>query len=107
MAQNTSDKFSYGIVILIFGLLFLLQKLGVLAQIPYGNYAISFTSLFLVAGVVFLITQPKKVLGYIFIGIAALLNAGFFFSQISQYSNLLVPAGLIIAGAAMILSSKK
>lgn len=107
MVKNTSDKLSYGIIILIFGLLFLLQKIGLLAKIPYGEYAISFTSFFIIAGTVFLVTQPKKILGWIFIGIAVLLNAGFFFGRISEYSYLLVPAGLIIAGVAMILSSRK
>lgn len=107
MAKNTSDKLSYGIILLIFGVLFLLQKIGLLAKIPYGQYVISFSSFFFIAGAVFLATQPKRALGWIFIAIGVFLNAGFFFGQISEYSYLLVPAGLIIAGAAMILSSRK
>lgn len=107
MAKNASDKLSYGIILLIFGVLFLLQKIGILAKIPYGNYAISFSSFFFIAGIVFLTTQPKKILGWVFIAIGVLLNAGFFFGQISAYSYLLVPAGLIIAGVAMILSARK
>lgn len=109
MATNktSSDRMSYGITILIFGILFLVQKLGILAQIPYGEKAISISSFFLIAAVVFIATQPKKALGWIFLAVTLLLNADFFFSWIKGYSYLLVPAGLIIAGLAMILSGKK
>lgn len=107
MATKSSDRLSYGITILIFGLIFLLQKTGILAKIPYGNYLMSVGAFFFVAALVFLITQPKKVLGWIFLAVALLLNADFFFGWVSGYSHLLVPMGLIIAGAAMIISAKK
>lgn len=106
-ASKTSDRMSYGITILIIGLLFLLQKLGVLAYIPYGEKLVSIGFLFLVAAIVFLSTQPKKVLGWIFLVIAILLNANLFFGWINAYSYLLVPAGLIVAGLAMVLTAKK
>lgn len=106
-SSKSSDRLSYGITILIFGILFLLQKTGILAKIPYGNTLISVGSFFFIAAIVFLVTQPKKVLGWIFLAVAILLNADFFFGWMSGYSHLLVPAGLIIAGAAMIISAKK
>ena len=106
-ASKSSDRMSYGITILIFGFLFLIQKLGILSKIPYGDKFISVGAFFLIAAIVFLITQPKKILGWIFLGVAVLLNADLLFGWVSGYSYLLVPAGLIIAGLAMILSAKK
>lgn len=108
MATNKSnDRLSYGITILIFGVLFLLDKLDILDKISFGYKLVSVGSFFLIGGIVFLITQPKKVLGWVFLGIGILLNADTFFGWMSSYSNLIVPALLIIAGAAMILTAKK
>lgn len=107
MASKSSDKMSYGITILIFGFLFLLQKLSFLSKIPYGDRFISVGAFFLIAAIVFIATQPKKVLGWIFLGVAVLLNADFLFGWVSGYSYLIVPAGLIIAGIAMIISARK
>ena len=104
---KSNDKLSYGITILVFGVLFLLDKTGVLDKVPYGGNLISVGVFFLIAGIVFLATQPKKVLGWIFMGVGVLLNADLFFGWISDYSNLVVPIGLIIAGIAMVLTSKK
>ncbi|NDV77728.1 hypothetical protein [Dysgonomonas sp. 511] len=104
---RSNDRLSYGLVILIFGVLFLLDKMDILDQIPYANNLISIGAFFLIAGFVFLLTQPKRVMGWIFLGVGILLNANVFFSWMSSYSNLIVPAGLIIAGTAMILTSKK
>lgn len=106
-ANKASDRFSYGITILIFGLLFLLDKLDILNKISFGYKLVSVGSFFLIAGIVFLFTQPKKVLGWVFLGIGILLNADTFFGWMSSYSNLVVPILLIIAGAAMILTAKK
>lgn len=107
MATKSTDRMSYGITILIFGFLFLLQKLGVLAKIPYGDSVIGVASFFFIAAVVFLITQPKKALGWIFLAVTLLLNADLLFGWVKGYSYLLVPVGLIIAGLAMILSGRK
>ncbi|MBB4036944.1 hypothetical protein GGR21_002858 [Dysgonomonas hofstadii] len=104
---KSNDKLSYGITILIFGVLFLLDKTGFLDKIPYGGNFISVGAFFLIAGIVFLATQPKKILGWIFLGVGVLLNADLFFGWMSDYSNLIVPIGLIIAGIAMVLTSKK
>ncbi|EGK02056.1 MAG: hypothetical protein LBT43_20765 [Prevotella sp.] len=105
--KASNDRLSYGITILIFGVLFLLDKLGFLRQIPYGQKLISVGVFFLIGGIVFLITQPKKMLGWIFLGIGIILNADLFFGWLSNYSNLIVPLGLIIAGVAMVLTAKK
>lgn len=105
--SKSNDRLSYGITILIFGVLFLLDKLGVLSKIPYGDYLISVGVFFLIGGIVFLITQPKKVLGWIFLIIGIILNADLFFGWMKSYSNLIVPLGLIIAGIAMVLTAKK
>jgi hypothetical protein len=109
MATNSksSDRLSYGITILIFGVLFLLDKLAVLAKIPYGNRLIGVGPFLLIAGIVFLLTQPKKVLGWLFLGIGILLNADTFFGWMHSYSNLIVPGLLIAAGIVMILSAGK
>lgn len=106
-SNKSNDKLSYGITILIFGVLFLLDKTGFLDKIPYGGNLISVGVFFLIAGVVFLFTQPKKVLGWVFLGVGILLNADLFFGWMSDYSNLVVPVGLIIAGIALVLTSKK
>ena len=61
--SKSNDRLSYGITILIFGVLYLLDKVDLLSKIPYGKNFISVGVFFLIAGAVFLITQPKKILG--------------------------------------------
>ncbi len=108
MATNTSnDRLSYGLTLLIFGLLFLLDKVGVLAQIPYGDKFISVGAFFLIGGIVFIATQPKKALGWVFLAVGIFLNADIFFGWISTYSKFIIPIVLIAAGIAMVLTAKK
>lgn len=105
--SKSNDRLSYGITILIFGILFMLDKLDLLSKIPYADRLIGVGSFLLIAGIVFLFTQPKRVLGWIFLGIGVLLNADTFFGWMHNYSNLIVPGLLIVAGVAMVLSAKK
>lgn len=105
--SKSNDRLSYGLTLLIFGLLYLLDKIGVLAQIPYGSNFISVGAFFLIAGVVFVATQPKKALGWVFLVVGVFLNADFFFGWISSYSKYLIPIGLIIVGLVMIFTGKK
>ena len=62
---------------------------------------------FFISGVVFLLTQPKRILGWIFLGLGILLNADIFFGWLNNYSNLIIPLGFIIAGIAMVLTANK
>lgn len=105
--KNSNDRLSYGLTILIFGLVFLLDKIGILDKIPYGGNLLTIGIFFLIAGIVFLVTQPKKVLGWIFLGIGVLTNADLFFGWMNNYSKFIVPIGLVIAGLAMVLTSTK
>lgn len=105
--SSSNDRLSYGLTLLIFGLLFLLDKVGVLTQIPYGDKFITVGAFFLIGGVVFIATQPKKALGWIFLAIGVFLNADLFFGWISSYSKFIIPIALIVAGLVMVFTGKK
>lgn len=105
--KSYSDRFSYGLTFLIFGILFFLDKTGLLIKIPYGNKLISVGAFFLIAGIVFIFTQPKRILSWVFLGVGIFLNSDIFFGWISEYSRYLVPLALIIVGIFMVFSAKK
>lgn len=107
MAKDTENRLAYGLTILVFGVLFLLDKVGILARIPYGKEFISIGSLFLVAGIIFLLTKTEKKMGIIFTGIGVVINSDLFFGWMRSYSSLIVPIVLIVVGLIMVLASKK
>lgn len=106
-ANSRNDKLSFGIIILIFGLLYLFDKLGFLSQLPFKYDFISVNSGFFISGIVFVCTQPKRVLSWILLGVGLLLNANHLFSWIGEYSKFIIPIVAIIAGIALILSHRK
>ncbi|NDW18058.1 hypothetical protein D0T53_03890 [Dysgonomonas sp. 216] len=107
MARGTGDRLAYGLTILTFGTVILLDKTGVLARIPYGYTLMSIGSFFLIAGIIFLCTKAEKSIGVIFTLIGVLINSNFFFGWMRNYSNLLIPVILIVAGLIMVLTSRK
>jgi len=104
---KSNDHLSYGITILLFGVFLLLDKIGFLNKIPYGGEIVSVGAFFLIAGIIFLITQPKRMLSWIFLIIGILLNANTFLGWTSIYFYLIAPIGLIILGVIMVLTSNK
>lgn len=107
MAKNTGDRLSYGLTLMVFGLLYLLDKIGILDRIPYGNKLMSIGSLFLIAGIIFLCTRVDKKMGLILTGIGVVINSDLFFGWMQSYSNLIVPILLIVVGVIMVLTSKR
>lgn len=108
MATKTgNDRFSYGLTFLVIGIFYLLSRIGILAKIPHGEQILSIGGIALTAGIIFVITQPKRLLGWIFLIVGIFLNAQFFFGWITTYSAFIVPAALIIIGLIMVFSSKK
>ena len=105
--SNKSDKMSYGLSILIFGLIYLMNKVGILAQIPYGNEFLSLGAFFLITGIVFLIFSANKKLG---IGLAILgiiMKSDLLFGWMHSYSKFIVPVLLIAFGLYLVITSKK
>ncbi|MDR2955550.1 MAG: hypothetical protein LBV43_10745 [Prevotella sp.] len=104
---KSNDYLSYGITFLLYGVFLLLDKVGIIHKIPYGGQITSSGAFFLIAAIIFLITQPNRLLSWIFLIIAILLNAGIFLSWTTIYFYLIAPVGLIIIGVVMLLISKK
>ncbi|NDV69524.1 hypothetical protein [Dysgonomonas sp. 25] len=102
-----NDKLSFGITLVIFGLLFLLDKVGFLAQIPIRYDFISVSCFFLVAGIVFVCTQPKSTMSWVFLAVGIFLNFNHLFGWLNQYSKFFIPVAVIIAGIALIFSYKR
>lgn len=100
---SKDDRLPYGLSILIFGLIFLLSRVGLLAQIPYGPEFLSIGAFFLIAGIVFLCTSSNKRIGIVFTLIGLVLKSDLIFS----YSKLIVPILLIVLGIILVLTSKK
>ncbi len=107
MAKKSDNRLAYGLTIMTFGLLFLLQKTGVLAKIPYGDSLISIGSFFLIAGIIFLLARAEKTLGIILTAVGVIINSDFFFGWMRHYSNLIVPIILIVTGLFLVLTSKR
>lgn len=105
--DSSNDKLSYGLVLLIFGILFLLDKLGALSLIPINYNFLSISSFFLIAGVIFIITQPKRTLSWVFLIIGIFLNSNLLFSCLNIYSKFYIPLALIVIGIFLVISSKK
>lgn len=107
MAKKSDNKLAYGLTIMVFGLIFLLDRTGILHKIPHGEVLTGVGTLFLIAGIIFLITRAEKALGIILTAIGVIINADFFFGWMTHYSNLIVPIILIVAGLVLVLLSRR
>ncbi len=107
MAKNSGNRFPYGLLILIIGIIYLLSKTGILAHIPYADKLMSIGTFFLIAGIIFLFTKAEKTMGIVFTAIGVIMNFDFFFGWIHNFSSLIIPVILIAIGLFMVITSKK
>jgi hypothetical protein len=107
MARDAENKLAYGLILMIFGLVFLLEKTGLLDQVPYGNHLTNLRALVLIAGIVFLFAKTEKKWGIILTGLGVVLNADFFFGWLEYYSSIMIPVVLIVAGVILVVRAKK
>ncbi len=105
MAKVTSERFSYGLTILILGIMFLLGKVGILGNIPYGYKLVSVATFFLIAGIIFLINHSKNFEGWLFLVTGILLHTDIFLGW-ARYSSLVDAIAIILVGLIMVIMSK-
>ena len=96
------EKMLFGFCILIFGILFLLKKLGIF--IPESLFYPS--SILIVIGLIMLIRHKfRKSIGYILVGIGLFIKLNDYYPEIIDWS-LFLPIALIFAGASMVIRAK-
>ncbi len=106
MAKD-SRKLTWGVSLLVLGIIFLLEKTGILALIPYGQLITTFPVLTVIFGIILICTRPRKTSGVIVTLIGLLMNFDELFALPIQYSRYILPIALIIVGVYFILSNNR
>ena len=107
MAKDDDNKLAFGLILMIFGLIFLLDKTGLLEKIPNGDSLTNFRILVLIAGAILLFAKREKMWGIILTGLGVILNADFFFGWFASFSAITTPILLIVIGVILVFRSKK
>lgn len=106
MAKNANNYWTYGLIMMLFGLITLLNRTGILKLIPYSSYLTTTGSFFMIAGIILLLTKSEKTNGIMLTIIGVLLNADMFFGWTRNYSMLIMPIALLLIGIILIVRSK-
>lgn len=106
MAKNSNNYWTYGIIMMLFGLITLLNRTGILKLVPYGGYLMTIGSFFMIAGITLLFAKTEKTSGIMFTIIGVILNADMFFGWSRHYSMLIMPIVLLVIGIILIIRSK-
>ena len=107
ISDKESDKVAWGATLLVFGLLILLDKMGVTDNLPFTDFIQSTGTYFLAAGIIFLILKREKTLGIVFTAVGLVIHSDVFFGWMHNYRSLLIPFALIVVGVVMVLTAKK
>lgn len=105
--DKRADKMAWGVTLLVFGLLILLDKTGVTDALPFTSFIQSIGTYFLAAGIVFLIYKREKTFGLVLTIIGLIIHSDVFFGWMKNYRNLLLPIALLVIGLILILSNRR
>lgn len=105
--DKRSDKMAWGVTLLAFGFLILLDKLGITGHLPFADFIQSAGTYFLVAGIIFLIYKKEKMLGLVFTVIGLIIHSDVFFGWMRDYRNLMLPVALLVIGLVLVLSNRR
>lgn len=108
MARNsTGDRLAYGLTIMIFGVLYLLQMTNILSKIPYASNLVSIGGFTLIAGIVFLSMKAERTTGIVLTATGVIICSDIFLHWMHNYTYIIVPLILIVAGLVLVLTAKK
>lgn len=104
--NKQSDKMAWGVTLLVFGGLILLDKLGITQMLPFARFLQSAGTYFLAAGIIFLIYKREKTMGLVLSIIGVIIHSDIFFGWMRTYQNLFVPIALLVVGFILVLSNR-
>lgn len=107
MTKKDDNRLAFGIILMVFGLIFLLDKTGLLGLIPKAETLVNFRVLVLIAGIIFLLAKRDRTWGLVLTGLGVILNADFFFDWFQSFSAITIPIIFIIIGVILVFKSKR
>ena len=110
LRAKQADKLANGLILLIFGFLFLLIQLRIIDHWLWLTYVKQPPTFFVVAGVVSLWLKREKTLGYILTGIGIIGYSDIFFdwtTDYTQYAQYLFPMLVMLSGVGLMFFAKR
>lgn len=101
MTLQRDNRLAWGITLLVFGVLFLINQLSILPE-NISSLIFDFKNYPIIMGVIFLLTHKNKNIGLVLIIVGLLFRISDIIRWTRHVSDLIWPALLIIAGAIMI-----
>lgn len=105
MAKST-DKLTWGVLLLVAGIIYMMKKTGVLDVIPYGNKLTTYPVLILILGIILCATHNNKTAGIIVTIIGAVMTFGLLTAIPAFIIKYMLPLSLMAVGAYLIFKHK-
>jgi len=104
--NNKDTLLAISVTLIVMGLLFLIDKLGLFSKYGY-DWVMAKDNLLLITSIIFLIFKREKTVGLVLLGIWIVLNIGTIISFLGQLSGFLLPLILLIIGIILFIMYKK
>lgn len=104
--MKKDNRLSWGITLIFFGILFLLNHLNVFPD-SIAQYLFEFKNYPIYAGIIFLLTNKNRTIGIVLLVIGLFLRLSDIIHLTRNFSDYVWPTLLIIAGVILVTKSKK
>ena len=106
-ANNNKDTYkATGITLMVFGVLYLLDKLVHFAALGLP-WVMQKDNFLLYTAIIFLLVKSEKTVGLLLLFIWAILNLGLIINLLGHLSGYLLPLGLLVVGVILFFMSRR
>jgi len=106
MAQKKDNRLAWGVTLLVFGCMFLIRQLHILAP-EIDSVIFDFKNYPLIMGIIFLLCHSNKTVGIVLIVVGLLFRLSDIIIWTRHISDFIWPVLLIIAGGILVFGVKK
>jgi hypothetical protein len=104
--MKKDNRLSWGITLIFFGVLFLLNRLHVFPD-SMAQYIFEFRNYPIYAGIIFLLTNKNRTIGIVLLVIGLFLRLSDIIQMTRNFSDYVWPVLLIVAGVILVIGIKK
>lgn len=105
MALQKDNRLAWGILLLFFGIIFLIRQLNIVPEVV-SNIIFDFKNYPLIIGIIFLAAHKNKNIGFVLIVVGLLFRLSDIIRWTQHISDFIWPLLLIVAGAVLIFGNK-